>query len=217
MARPQALLFDMDGLLFDTERIALGAFLDVMGGHAEDAWLRRLFLDFVGKSGADTKERLAREFPALDPDALEEGWIAAFQARIADGVPLKPTVRETVQALAARGYPMAVVTSSRRAHAEHNLRDTELLPLFRGIVPGDEVRHKKPDPEGYFAGAALLGFAPKDCAAFEDSDTGVRAATAAGCITVQIPDMRPPGERFPELGQRFAQSLGEAARLLDLL
>ena len=218
MANIDGLLFDMDGLLLDTEAIAQEAFVETVGplGMAE-ATARTEFLYFIGGHATENGGRMRGLFPDRDAKAIERAWVAAFEARIAQGVPLRPTVEETLRALAQAGFPMAVVTSSSRAHAKHNLGATGLLPLFKGIIPGDEVTQAKPHPEPYERGAALLGFAPQRCAAFEDSDAGITAATSAGCQSVQIPDMRPPERPLPELGQQVAETLAEAVATMGLL
>ena len=212
------LLFDMDGLLFDTEAIGEEAFIEVVAplgmGEAE---AKEAYLHFVGGNAEETRARIKRRFPQVDPMEAQAAWVKAYEARIADGVPLKPTVADTLDALALRGHAMAVVTSSWRNHAEHNLSVTGILPLFKGIIPGDEVARTKPDPEPYLQGAALIGREPMDCVAFEDSDPGITAAARAGCRCVQIPDMRPAGQPFPEIGQLQAKPLAEAAHLTRLL
>ena len=208
----------MDGLLLDTERLGQDAFVDVMTprGVAE-AEARAAFLHFVGGNHASTEARLRDFLPGHDPAETQAAWISAFEVRIADGVPLKAGVYETVSTLHAAGVPMVVVTSSHRVHAEHNLGATGLLGFFEAIVPGDEVTHSKPDPEPYVTGAGLLGLSPSNCAAFEDSDAGITAAMAAGCQAVQVPDLRPPGKPFPELGQGHAKTLREAVMSLGLI
>ncbi|MGR3468140.1 MAG: HAD family hydrolase [Shimia sp.] len=211
-------LFDMDGLLIDTERLAHDAFLEMaaeqgmVGAEATYA-----FVSFIGHHAEANELRLQSYFPGADVRALNASWGRAFEARIASGVPLKPTVFETLGALHRAGRAMAVVTSSGRAHAEHNLTITGLRPMLAGIVTADDVREKKPAPEPYEAGAALLGRAPSDCVAFEDSDTGITAAMAAGCQGWQVPDMRAAGTPFPDLGQRMADTLAEAVAGAGLL
>ncbi|MEO0484420.1 MAG: HAD family phosphatase [Pseudomonadota bacterium] len=212
------LLFDMDGLLLDTEQIGLAAFQEVLADYdVADTEAQRVYQHLVGGSNATTETRLARHFPQIDPKTLQTRWVGAFETRIARGVPAKPTVTATIHALHAQGYAMAVVTSSSRVHAEHNLAAAGLLELFQGIVPGDEVARAKPDPLPYEQGAALLGRAAAQCVAFEDSDPGVHAATAAGCRTFQIPDIRPPDKPLPELGQTVAQTLADAVAQAGLL
>ena len=182
-----------------------------------DAEARAAFLNFFGGNHASSAARLRDLLPNHDALEAQAAWISAFEVRIAEGVPLKRGVFETVSSLHAAGMPMVVVTSSHRVHAEHNLGATGLLDFFSAIVPGDEVTHSKPDPEPYVTGAGLLGLSPSDCAAFEDSDAGITAAMAAGCRAVQVPDLRPPGKPFPALGQGHATTLREAVMSLGLL
>ncbi|MGR3491522.1 MAG: HAD family hydrolase [Shimia sp.] len=211
-------LFDMDGLLIDTERLAHDAFLEMaaeqgmVGAEATDA-----FISFIGHHAEANELRLQGYFPGADVRALNASWGRAFEARIANGVPLKPTVFETLSALHRAGRAMAVVTSSGRSHAEHNLTITGLRPILVGMVTADDVIDKKPAPEPYQKGAALLHRAPAECVAFEDSDTGITAAMAAGCDGWQVPDMRATDSAFPNLGQGMADTLAEAVEKAGLL
>ncbi|MEM9855601.1 MAG: HAD family phosphatase [Pseudomonadota bacterium] len=218
MSEGRGLLFDMDGLLFDTERVGERAFVEISAPLGMDeAAARAQYRFFVGGSSKDTNARLEALFPNADSEALQQEWIKAFERGLQFGVPLRPTVGEIVPALAKAGYRMAVVTSSWRAHARHNLAQTGLDAFFEGVVAGDDVTAMKPDPEPYLKGAALLGHAPEACIAFEDSDPGITAAMGAGCVGVQIPDLRPPEKPFPDLGQRFAATLEDAVMELGLL
>ncbi len=201
----------MDGLLLDTESIALEAFVDVavpLGLPEVNA--RHEFLFFVGGDADAAKIRMQRLFPNANEQEIQRDWVKAFDARLAAGVPLRPTVAEVIPVLAKAGHKMCVVTSSSRAHAEHNLAAAGLRAAFKELVTADDVTFKKPNPEPYLKGAAALGVRPQDCFAFEDSDPGTRAAAAAGCSVWQIPDMRPPHQPFPEVGQCMAVTLLEA-------
>ena len=111
---------------------------------------------------------------------------------------------------------MAVVTSTNRAPALAHLEHAGLLDYFELVVGGDEVSANKPDPAPYLQAAAALGVDPTQCAAFEDSDLGTQAAVSAGCLTTQIPDLRPPVP-LPALGQKVAANLVEAMQNLGLL
>lgn len=208
----------MDGLLLDTEAVAREAFIAATSpfglarGAAFDA-----FAYFVGGNSSGARERLSRLLPGVDTNKIDRAWIREFEVLIAGGVPIKKTVVETLEQLSRLGVPMAVVTTSSRAHAEHNLGAAGLIGFFEGIVPGDEVGSRKPDPEPYRKGAALLSLPPELCAAFEDSDTGITAAMSAGCVGTQIPDLRPPDQPFPKLGQRFADTLADAVRGVGLI
>jgi len=204
-------LFDMDGLLLDTERLGMAVFRDVMAGRglsAADA--EALYRSMVGVSLRGCQVLVQEALPGADMDAIDADWRAGIDAAMARGVPLRPTVRETLERLAARAVPMAVVTTTRTDRARHHLEDAGLLHHFVDVIGVDRVTDPKPAPEPYQKGANALGLLPGACAAFEDSDTGTRAAVTAGCQTWQIPDLRPEGLPVPEIGQTLAGSLADA-------
>jgi len=217
--KPAPLLFDMDGLLLDTERLAMQSFCEL----ACDLGLALAvaeteFLTLIGSSGAHTRARLHHILPSgADIAGFDQDWSARFRDLISRGVPLRPHARETVHVLAGRGHEMAVVTSTSGGHARDQLQQAGLLGCFVAVVGGDEVSANKPDPAPYLAGAAALGADPAHCFAFEDSDKGVTSAHAAGCKVVQIPDLRPHNVALPDLGQLVAADLNEAVRMTGLL
>ncbi|MEO0829107.1 MAG: HAD family phosphatase [Pseudomonadota bacterium] len=204
----------MDGLLLDTERVTMDAFVACcapLGIEAERAGA--VFLTMVGGSGAQTLGTLQAFLPpGSDVVAFELGWSAAVREALVDGVPVRPTVPETLNDLSARGCEMVVVTSTRTARAEEWLERAGLRDHFATVIGGDAVSANKPDPAPYIAGADAIGRSPDACYAFEDSDKGVTSATAAGCRTWQIPDLRPPDQAYPELGQSIAHTLREAIK-----
>lgn len=214
-----AFLFDMDGLLLDSERVyrdvavslicPMGYDLDTAEAH---------FLTLVGTSGAEGLQRMGAFAGSHDKaivfrDAMHAGVQQALKAH----VPLRPMVRETLSALAQRNARMAVVTSTHGAHARRHLAQADVLDHFEFVLGGDEVAANKPDPAPYLQAALLLGVDPQECAAFEDSDPGTTAAVRAGCVTTQIPDLRPVGLAFPDLGQRIAPDLWSALNGLGVL
>ncbi|MCF2903687.1 HAD family phosphatase [Octadecabacter sp. CECT 8868] len=220
MANPfAALLFDMDGLLLDSEREFMGALVEIgtpLGFEAEA--LEAFFLTLVGTSAAQTSLRLAEFLPAsVDAVAFEKQWRLANAARRVGPVPLRPHVGQVLPALARAGHRMAVVTSTKRAPALEHLKHAGLLSYFELVVAGDEVSANKPDPAPYVHAAEALGVDPRNCAAFEDSDTGTHAAVAAGCVTTQIPDLRPAGLPLPDLGQHIAQDMVVALQQIRVL
>lgn len=217
MRPPKGFLFDMDGLLLDTERVGLKAFAMVCARHdigADEA--EPFFLSLIGGSLAVNVAK-SKVFFEGRVDAIDFGvaWNAQKQALMQDDVPLRPFVREVIESLAASGAQMAVVTSTLGDPARHELARVGLLPHFKAVIAGDEVSANKPDPAPYLQGAAALGFDPRDCAAFEDSDTGITAAMGAGCRAVQIPDLRPVSVALPNLGQLVARDLKEAVALVN--
>ena len=215
---PEALFFDMDGLLLDTERVGSEAFVAITAPFGVDEERARVFYaSLVGTSSASTRDRVADFVPGADIDDLIEDWHATVNRLMDHGVPLRPFVRETVYALAEQGRRMAVVTSTRGDRARDHLDRADLLKPFETVVAGDEVKANKPDPAPYLEAAARLSVTAASCVAFEDSDHGVAAAVAAGCVTVQIPDLRPEGLALPVLGQRVAGDLASAVRALGLI
>lgn len=187
-----ALLFDMDGLMFDTERLAHRAWSQAMAEFGQPAPFE-LFLRCVGTSEAGTNailnEALGAEF---DVEALRERERAIGRAIVtAEGLPLKPGLNELLDALDAWQMPRAVASSSHRAAIERNLNHVGLTGRFHTLTGGDEVAHGKPAPDVFLLAAQRLGVAPEHCLVLEDSENGVRAAVAAGCTVINVPDLKP--------------------------
>jgi HAD superfamily hydrolase (TIGR01509 family) len=188
-----AVLLDLDGLLIDTESVAMAAGLRALAalGHdvGPEVMLRLVGLDrLAGHAVLD--DHLGGR---LDRGALDRVWGAEIAAHHrAHGYALRPRVGDFFAALDAAGLPRAVVTSSYRKGALRKLALAGLADRVDGVVSRDDVDRAKPDPEPYLRGAALLGAPPARCLAFEDSDTGAAAARAAGCTVVQVPDLVPP-------------------------
>jgi HAD superfamily hydrolase (TIGR01509 family) len=207
-----AVLFDLDGTLIDTERLTIAAALEAFaaqGVAADEALLHRL----IGVDDATGAARLRARHPDIDLAALDRDWTAAARRRqVKDGIPLKPGVLELLDRLG--GLPVAVVTSSTREGAARKLALTGLAARFRVVVTFDDVRNPKPAAEPYERGAARLGVDPTQCLVFEDSETGARAGTAAGCFVVQVPDILPTRGEHARI---VAPDLMTGARMAGLI
>lgn len=219
MSDARGLLFDMDGLLLDTEKVAQSAFVEVTAPYGvAKAMAAELFLHLVGGTASQTRSLLVEALPKdIDHAILDKTWTEAFVARMAEGIPIKAGIVETLGGLATTGRPMAVVTSSKTDHALDHLDRAGLLQHFVTVIGGDGVTDNKPHPAPYLTGADAIGRDPADCVAFEDSDRGVTSAIAAGCTVWQVPDLRPKDQPFPSLGQNMAKSLPEAVTAAGLL
>lgn len=213
-----AYLFDMDGLLLDTERLFMQPFVEIAVREGiSKLEAEAFFIGLVGTSNTVTSQRLKAFLPEhLDAVAFEAEWRERYDMLVQNGVPLRPYVLEVLEALKHKGARMAVVTSTNGASARAKLKKTGLFEFFEVIKAGDEVSANKPDPAPYLEAAAALGVNAKDCVAFEDSDTGTTAAVQAGCYTFQIPDLRPVGQPFPDLEQEIEQDLAKAALKLGV-
>lgn len=202
-----AVLFDMDGTLVDSEKIWDVSLLRLAGRLGGDL-TPQLRASLVGSNLPATIATLHDAF-GLGPD-VDQAESARFltdetATLFRESIEWRPGAKELLTELDAAGVPMALVTSTVR-----RLTDLVLEGIgrhwFAASVCGDEVEHPKPAPDPYLRAAALLGVDPSHCAAIEDSDTGTRSATAAGCATLTVP-CDAPVPAAP--GRRFATSLGE--------
>ncbi|MEP3845089.1 MAG: HAD family phosphatase [Paracoccaceae bacterium] len=219
MKIPAALLFDMDGLLLDTERVIMETFLEILTPfdvNTETA--TEFFYGLVGSSSDESKRQLLTFLPSgLPYDDFAKEWHVNYGAKMAKDVPIKPYVSECLKLLTGQGHRMAVVTSTKGDQARHHLTVAGLIDHFEMVTGGDEVSANKPEPAPYLETAEALGVSASDCFAFEDSDRGITAAIRAGCRAVQIPDLRPANKPLPDLGQLVAADFKQAMRDLQVL
>lgn len=180
---PEAILFDMDGLMIDSERAILACWIEAAQAldlaHDEDLWMR-----MVGLHDTACIELMRQTMSETDVQALQDGCYARYRSRVAAGLPLMPGVIEVLSDLRMRAMPRAVVTSTRRERAVQKLATCGLAEFFEVVVTGCDVLQPKPAPEGYLQAAQHLGVNPARCVVFEDSSYGVRAALAAGMTPI---------------------------------
>lgn len=212
----RAVVLDMDGLMLDTERIAVECWIEsarVSGWEIS----RETCLAMVGLDHRASRQKLLdaadRSFP-LD-EVSKRGRVLYLERLRGEGVLLKPGIVELLDWLDAHDVPKAVATSTMFELAHEKLELAGLLGRFETIVCGDQVPKAKPAPDVYLAATAKLGFDPRACIALEDSDTGLRAAHGAGLACIVVPDMQPPREEYAGLAYRVVESLGEARRVIE--
>lgn len=205
---PKAVIFDMDGLMLDTEPLAARAWHDAAAATGV-AFDHDLTLRLTGHNFIDCSAMIRVHYPADYPvDAVLGRWHAAYDAIIArDGLTLKPGVFDLLDWLEARSIPCAVATSTRRDRAHSKLALTALLPRFRAIVGGDEIPRGKPAPDIYLEAARRIAAIPRQCVVLEDSEPGVRGALAAGMTPIMIPDILPPSPALRALAPLIERTL----------
>jgi HAD superfamily hydrolase (TIGR01509 family) len=187
---PWAVLFDMDGLLIDSEPLWLQSETAVMA-RLGASWTEEDQVQLLGGSLERTvRYFLAKAARPVPPEVVGDWLMSDIYARVRrDGVPVRPGARELLAAVAAAGLPYALVTSSERRFMDAVLAATGLR--FDVRVCAGDVSATKPDPEPYLLGAKLVGTDPGRCFALEDSANGVASAQAAGCRVIAVPSLLP--------------------------
>jgi len=209
-----AVVFDMDGVLFDTETLYEKAAL-AAAREVGIPMTSEFFRGTVGSPWPVVRQRLLDHYgPDLAVDELSEISRRLFRELADMQEILKPGVLELLDLLDQLGLPRAVATSSSRPTVERHLQRHGLAGRFSGIAAhGDYARHK-PHPDPFLKAAELLGVVPQSCLAIEDSHHGVRSASSAGMMTVMVPDLLPATDEICALCLHVAADLHEVRRLL---
>lgn len=210
-------IFDMDGTMFDTERLRFQtlkqASLEMIGIEFSDSYL----MACLGLS-ASSAHRLAQQEYAEDipysairkrADELELETVREF------GVPIKKGLLQVLERLRKSGLRMAVATSSRRAIAEEYLINANVYKFFDVLVCGDEVEQGKPHPEIFIRAAKKINLKPNDCLMFEDSENGIRSAYDAGGICILLKDIKTPNQSMLSHANYYFESMYDCLEWID--
>jgi HAD superfamily hydrolase (TIGR01509 family) len=192
--RINAVIFDMDGLMFDTERIAQEGWQYAARQHGYD-FSAETYAGIIGLTQPDVKEYVGRvfgsSFPFQDVYQLKQAYVDIYITN--QGIPVKAGLLELMDCLDTLQLLMALASSSTSAVIARNLHAAGLeRDRFAAIVAGDEVANGKPSPDIFLETAKRLGMPPASCLVLEDSNLGIRAAHAAGMLPVMVPDMKMP-------------------------
>ncbi|MEJ2818153.1 HAD family phosphatase [Caulobacter sp. CCG-8] len=210
----QAVVFDMDGLLLDTETVYQAAMIEAGRAFGVD-FTAATYRSMVGKTNPECAGMLRDLYGQAFPveDYFKRTW-ADVEMILEAEVRLKTGVMEILDYLDALGLPRAIATSNSRQAAERYLGRFDLFKRFHAVVAHADVTRHKPHPDPYLEAARRLNVHPTLCLALEDSHPGVRAAHAAGMMTVMVPDILDPNDEMHEKCIHVADSLHVVMDLL---
>lgn len=212
----KAVIFDMDGVLFDTERLCLKSWTALAREQGlED--MEEVFTRCIGTNHHDTveiiKARYGQDFPYEEFSAraskLFWQWIDE------NGMPVKKGVRELLDYLKDKNYLVSLASSSSQRSIERCLDRAGIRDYFNQITSGDMVVHSKPNPEIYQLACDALGVSPEDAYAIEDSFNGIRSAYLAGMKPIMVPDLILPDEEMKQMSQVILSDLTQVISYLE--
>ncbi len=209
----QAAIFDMDGLLFDTERLFQESWVETAQALGFDG-NKNLARALCGASGADAYAIIHTYYPQVDAKAFHKAGIASVEHKLESGIPIMPGANEILSFFQTQGIKMAVASGNIRNMVEHNLHRAGMYDYFNVVVCGEDVARSKPKPDIFLKAAQCLNYAPTDCYVFEDSINGVLAGIAAGCKTIMVPDLNTPTDDIRAGCATICSSLNEVCALL---
>jgi len=216
--RPKALVFDMDGLLLDTEGVYKRSWTVAAAGLGFDL-TDAVFQTLIGITIADCEKRLVQHFGSEFPlERFREDARAGYEDIIrTEGIPLKSGVHAILDWARESGIPCGIGTSTVTEEARGRLVHHGIQDRFLVVVGGDQVSRGKPDPEIFLKVAQGLGQEPAHCLVFEDAHSGVRAAQAGGMSVVLVPDLLPSTEEIAALTTGVFPSLDASVEWLRTL
>ena len=211
----RGVLFDMDGLVLDTEKLYTRFWME----SAHDLGYPMTFEQALGLRSlnrAAGQDKLTEYFgPGISYNAVRNHRIELMDAHIEKyGIDVKPGIFELMDYLQANGIASAITSSSPMANIQRHLSAHNLLHRFDKLCSGYDVPKGKPEPDIYLHGAASLNLRPEQCLALEDSPTGILSAYRAGCLSVMIPDQDQPDDNTTALLYAKADSLSDIISLL---
>lgn len=212
----KAVIFDLDGLLVDTETVCYQVLREILAEFGHSFTLEEYAREYSGKPGRVNTAHLIESYRL--PWTVEEGRERIFgreRELHARGVALKPGARELLAYLRREGCGVAMASSSGPERALNLLDQHQVTGYFQQFVFAGEVERGKPAPDVFLKACEKLGQAPEDCLVLEDSEAGIQAAHAAGTPVICVPDLRTPDKQFLDLTAAVCPSLREVIPYLS--
>lgn len=201
-------VFDMDGVLFDTEILCLKSWLAIAAEYGISD-MEQVFPSCIGRNQNDSKEivlgHYGSDFPYREFRLAAAEWLHNWIEE--NGLPLKKGVHELLSYLEANHWKIGLASSSSYASVTDHLKRADILHYFSAIVAGDQILHSKPAPDIYLSACQKLHTPPKSCYAIEDSPNGIRAASRAGMMPIMVPDMIAADREMEKLSLKILPDL----------
>lgn len=213
----EAVLFDMDGLMVDTETLATQALIHCAKEQGYDMSVEET-LQVLGFTEKNIYEFWTKYFEntQVDGKKLTDAHYKYIENILfTTGPNKKPYIEELLIYLKENNYKVAVASSSSLHHIENNMEKTGLRKYIDKIASGQEAKHGKPAPDVFLLAAERLGVKPENCLVLEDSKAGVKAGKSAGATVYMVPDMFKPDAEVTEIADRIISSLGEVITILE--
>lgn len=210
-----AVIFDMDGVLFDTERLCERSWLAVAEAHGLPG-MEEIFPRCIGLNANDSR-RIVMDAYGEDfdyPGFREEASVWFWDYIEKNGLPVMAGVGEILAWLKENNWKVGLASSTRRSSVLNHLEQAGLRDYFPVIITGDMVEHSKPQPDIYLLACRELGVEPGQAYAIEDSPNGIRAAYRAGMVPLMVPDMIAPDEEMKALSHGIFENLTEVLNYL---
>ncbi|MDE5951708.1 MAG: HAD family phosphatase [Acetatifactor sp.] len=212
----EAVIFDMDGVLFDTEKLCMDSWIAI-AGERNIPDMEVFFPRCIGRNLTDTRMLFGEFYGELyDYEEFRKQASTWFHGYIEkNGIPMKKGVKELLEYLRRGGYKIGLASSTSRHSVEDHLERAGIREYFQSLTTGDMVEHSKPQPDIYLMACKSLEVNPAQTMAIEDSPNGIRAAHAAGMIPVMVPDLIAPDQEMREKSSLICHDLLEVMRFFD--
>ena len=209
-------IFDMDGVIFDSEILVLQCWREVAERHGIEN-VDVACHECLGTNSVVSKGIFLRHYGENFPyDEYKQEMAEVFFSRAAGGkLAKKPGVEELLRYLREHGFKVGLASSTREALVRKELSEGGLIEYFDQIIGGDKVKRSKPEPDIFLEACRRLGVEPEKCYVIEDSYNGIRAAHAAGMHPIMVPDLMEPTEEMHTLAEEILESLDEVRRFLS--
>ena len=212
----KAVVFDMDGVLYDTESISMNSWLEA-GKQMSVPGMEQSVLDCMGMNRKGMFEYFYQKYGADFPveEFLNRTRALSVENIRRNGLPVMKGAREVLAHLSRQGCPLALASSTRTVTVLSHLEETDMHRYFQKVICGDMVDNSKPAPDIYELACRELGVLPQEAVAVEDSFNGIRSAHAAGMLPLMVPDMAAPTPEIEALLWKKCDSLFDVIRLFS--